>query len=91
MKTYTLLIVVLLLFIGCKHFESRHSLRKPSGVCSTTECVEIDELAEPILRPCDASIRFSTTFLARIIRDYGARQCDFASMMRTEAVLRNLQ
>ncbi len=49
MKIYTLLIVVLLLFIGCKHFESRHSLRKPNGNCSTTECVEIEELAEPIL------------------------------------------
>ena len=49
MKIYTLLIVVLLLFIGCKHFESRHSLRSPNGNCSTTECVEVEELAEPIL------------------------------------------
>jgi hypothetical protein len=49
MKIYTLLIVVLLLFIGCKHFESRHSLRKPNGACSTTECVEVEQLAEPIM------------------------------------------
>jgi hypothetical protein len=49
MKFHTLLIVVLLLFIGCKHFESRHSLRSPNGTCSTTECVEVEELAEPIL------------------------------------------
>jgi hypothetical protein len=48
-KFHTLLIVVLLLFIGCKHFESRHSLRSPNGNCSTTECVEVEELAEPIL------------------------------------------
>jgi hypothetical protein len=49
MKFHTLLIVVLFLFIGCKHFESRHSLRSPNGNCSTTECVEVEELAEPIL------------------------------------------
>jgi len=48
MKTYMLLIV-LLLFIGCKHFESRHSTRTGTGELCKPECPEkIDELAEPI-------------------------------------------
>jgi hypothetical protein len=49
MKTYTLLLV-LLLFVGCKHFESRHSTRTGTGEFCKPQCTEqqINELAEPI-------------------------------------------
>ena len=49
MKTY-ILMLVLLLFVGCKHFESRHSTGTGEGVICKPECTnaEIDDLAEPI-------------------------------------------
>jgi hypothetical protein len=49
MKIYMLLIV-LSLFIGCKHFESRHSTGSGTGVICRPECTpeNIDELADPI-------------------------------------------
>jgi hypothetical protein len=49
MKIYMLLVIVLLLF-GCKHFESRHSTGTGTGVICKPECTEqqINELAEPI-------------------------------------------
>ena len=50
MKIYTLLGVLLLIFVGCKHFESRHSTSKGTGVICKPQCSEeqINELAEPI-------------------------------------------
>ena len=49
MKTYTLLIVLLLL-VGCKHFESKHSTGTGTGEFCKPDCTQkqIDELAEPI-------------------------------------------
>jgi hypothetical protein len=49
MKIFMLLVLVLLLF-GCKHFESRHSTSTGTGVLCKPECTEqqINELAEPI-------------------------------------------
>jgi hypothetical protein len=49
MKIYVLL-VALLLFVGCKHFESRHSTGTGTTVVCKPECTEqqINELAEPI-------------------------------------------
>jgi len=46
MKTYVLL-VVLLLFVGCKHFESRHSTGTGTTVVCNPQCTEqqINELA----------------------------------------------
>lgn len=44
-----MLLMVLLLFTGCKHFESRHSTGKGTGEFCKPACPEkIDELAEPI-------------------------------------------
>ena len=50
MKIYTLLVVLLLIFVGCKHFESRHSTSTGTGVICKPQCSEqqINELAEPI-------------------------------------------
>ena len=50
MKIYTLLVVLLLIFGACKHFESRHSTSKGTGVICKPQCSEeqINELAEPI-------------------------------------------
>ena len=50
MKIYTLLGVLLLIFVGCKHFESRHSTSTGTGVICKPQCSEqqINELAEPI-------------------------------------------
>jgi hypothetical protein len=49
MKIFMLLVLVLLLF-GCKHFESIHSTSTGTGVLCKPECTEqqINELAEPI-------------------------------------------
>ena len=48
MKTYMLLLVLLL--VGCKHFESRHSTGNSTGEFCKPQCTEsqINELAEPI-------------------------------------------
>ena len=50
MKIYTLLGVLLLIFVGCKHFESRHSTSTGTGAICKPQCSEqqINELAEPI-------------------------------------------
>ena len=50
MKIYTLLVVLLLIFVGCKHFESRHSTFTGTGAVCKPQCSEeqINELAEPI-------------------------------------------
>jgi hypothetical protein len=50
MKIYTLLVVLLLIFVGCKHFESRHSTSTGSGALCKPQCSDqqINELAEPI-------------------------------------------
>ena len=50
MKIYTLLVVMLLIFVACKHFESRHSTSTGTGVICKPQCSEeqINELAEPI-------------------------------------------
>ena len=49
MKTYMLL-TVLLLFAGCKHFEARHSTDTGTERFCKPACTnaEVDELAEPI-------------------------------------------
>lgn len=48
MKPYMLLFVLLL--VGCKHFESRHSTGNNEGEFCKPQCTEpqINELAEPI-------------------------------------------
>jgi hypothetical protein len=48
MKTYMLLLVLLL--VGCKHFESRHSTGNNTGQLCKPQCTEqqVNELAEPI-------------------------------------------
>jgi hypothetical protein len=50
MKIYTLLVLLLLMFVGCKHFESRHSTFTGSGAVCKPQCSEeqINELAEPM-------------------------------------------
>jgi hypothetical protein len=50
MKIYTLLVVLLLIFVGCNHFESRHSTSTGTGALCKPQCSEeqINELAEPI-------------------------------------------
>jgi len=50
MKIYTLLVVLLLIFVGCKHFESRHSTFAGTGAVCKPQCSEeqIKEAAEPI-------------------------------------------
>jgi hypothetical protein len=50
MKFYTLLVVLLLIFVGCKHFEARHSTSTGNGVICKPPCSEqqINQLAEPI-------------------------------------------
>ena len=49
MKIYTLLVVLLLIFVGCKHVESRHSTFTGTGViCKPQSEQQINELAEPI-------------------------------------------
>ena len=49
MKISTVL-VFLLIFVGCKHFESRHSTSTGTGVICKPQCSEqqINELADPI-------------------------------------------
>ena len=49
MKISTVL-VFLLIFVGCKHFESRQSTSTGTGVICKPQCSEqqINELAEPI-------------------------------------------
>jgi hypothetical protein len=51
MKIHTLLIVLLLIFIGCKHFEGSSSTRTGTAALCRPQCSEqqINELAEPIL------------------------------------------
>jgi hypothetical protein len=50
MKIYTLLGVLLLIFVACKHFESRHSTSTGTGALCKPQCSDeqINELAEPI-------------------------------------------
>ena len=50
MKISTVLVSLLLIFVGCKHFESRHSTSTGDGVICKPHCSEqqINELAEPI-------------------------------------------
>jgi hypothetical protein len=50
MKIHALLVILLLPFIACKHFESRHSTSTGTGVICKPQCSEqqINELAEPI-------------------------------------------
>jgi hypothetical protein len=50
MRMYTLLVLLLLIFFGCKHFESRHSTFTGTGAVCKPQCSEeqINELAEPI-------------------------------------------
>jgi hypothetical protein len=50
MKISTVLVSLLLIVAGCKHFESRHSTSTGTGVICKPQCSEqqINELAEPI-------------------------------------------
>ena len=50
MKIHSLLVVLLLVFVACMHFESRHSTSTGIGVICKPQCSEeqINELAEPI-------------------------------------------
>ena len=50
MKIYTLFVGLLLIFVGCKHFEARHSTSTGSGALCKPQCSDeqINELAEPI-------------------------------------------
>jgi hypothetical protein len=50
MKIYTLIAVLLLIFVGCKHFESSHSTSTGTGKFCKPQCTDqqINELAEPI-------------------------------------------
>jgi len=49
MKIYMLL-VILLIFVGCKHFESSHSTPTGMAAFCRPQCSEqqVNELAEPI-------------------------------------------
>ena len=50
MKIYALCVGLLLIFLGCKHVESRHSTFTGTGAVCKPQCSEeqINELAEPI-------------------------------------------
>jgi len=50
MKAYVLLVLPLLIFLSCKHFEERHSTVTGTGVICKPQCSDqqINELAEPI-------------------------------------------
>ena len=51
MKIYTLFVGLLLIFVGCNHFEARHSTSTGyRGVLSSPSAAskQINELAEPI-------------------------------------------
>jgi hypothetical protein len=51
MKIHALLVVLLLIFIGCKHFEGSSSTRMGTAAFCKPQCSEqqVNELAEPIL------------------------------------------
>jgi len=50
MKIYSLLVILLLFFVGCKHFESRSSTSTGTGALCKPQCTEqeINELAQPM-------------------------------------------
>jgi hypothetical protein len=50
MKIYTLIGVLLLIFVGCKHFSASHTTSTGTGAFCRPQCTEqqINELADPI-------------------------------------------